>query len=462
MQRSTLAAVLFCSLGLPAVAAAEEPFLTLSLDEALKKAGTEKKLVFVDFYATWCMPCKMLDATTFKDPKVAEFLKNKVLALRFDAEKERALSEKYHVRGFPTLLFLKPDGKIAEVIGGFVEPADFLRMADGALTGRDTLTRITEALQKSPEDALLHALASEALSARGEDAEARKHGLQVLNNPNLDLLGATVVPTIVGQLLQLSSETTSAPDSTDAALEKLFKAATEAVNARQASNTQLALYAALNELHEEGDKTLATYDKLLTSDAKPEYLQRVTTLWTSPLAAEKRYADIAKYVDIPKIVGQLFAKLPTSQPGNPADRSATDPDTVARYHVISTAMEYYKVLVALEKHPEADALAKQILTVDDSAPMYNALAWSAYEAGKVTETNLQQARKALELSGGKEVGIIDTLARILNQLGKKDEAVKLVKDALADAPAGFERNVLEQCLEDFKAAKDAKDAPDPK
>ncbi|MCP4592461.1 MAG: DUF255 domain-containing protein, partial [bacterium] len=87
MNRLLSSAVLLSVLLSSPTARGEGPFASLSFDQALKRAASEKKLVFVDFYATWCMPCKMLDATTFKDAKVVDFLSKKVVAVKIDAEK---------------------------------------------------------------------------------------------------------------------------------------------------------------------------------------------------------------------------------------------------------------------------------------------------------------------------------------------------------------------------------------
>jgi thioredoxin 1 len=48
-------------------------FIENSWSEALKQAAAKNKYIFVDAYASWCGPCKMLKATTFRNSKVAEF-----------------------------------------------------------------------------------------------------------------------------------------------------------------------------------------------------------------------------------------------------------------------------------------------------------------------------------------------------------------------------------------------------
>jgi thiol:disulfide interchange protein len=102
------------------VAAQWRPSYAAALAEA-KKTG---KPIFVDFFTTWCGPCKYLDAVTYKDPKFVAASKNWIL-VKVDAEKNAAnikLAEKYRVEGYPTILFLKPNGKeVGRSVG--IDPA---------------------------------------------------------------------------------------------------------------------------------------------------------------------------------------------------------------------------------------------------------------------------------------------------------------------------------------------------
>ena len=63
--------------------------------------------VLVDFYATWCGPCKTL-APILK--QVKDELGDQVKIVEIDVDKNQPLAAKYQVRGVPTMILYK-DGK---------------------------------------------------------------------------------------------------------------------------------------------------------------------------------------------------------------------------------------------------------------------------------------------------------------------------------------------------------------
>jgi len=82
----------------------------------LVQARTQGKPVIIDFYATWCTPCRELEDITFHDPEVvkraaSDFVMIKVdLTKKGDPQHDRLLSQ-YNVRGVPTVVFLDGRGK---------------------------------------------------------------------------------------------------------------------------------------------------------------------------------------------------------------------------------------------------------------------------------------------------------------------------------------------------------------
>lgn len=80
----------------------------------------EKDLVLVDFYATWCGPCKMMHPVIEKISKNNESLK----ILKVNVDNHDDLAREYMVMSIPTLMLFK-DGKLVEKNIGFT-PKDVL------------------------------------------------------------------------------------------------------------------------------------------------------------------------------------------------------------------------------------------------------------------------------------------------------------------------------------------------
>ncbi|MFI5180274.1 MAG: thioredoxin family protein [Thermoanaerobaculia bacterium] len=108
--------------------AGQVEFVSLSFSEALGHARTEKRLVMIDVYTDWCGWCKKLDNETFADRRVAEALRG-VIAIKVNAEKGgEAVAEQYHVRGFPTVIFVSGSGEIVRKVEGYVGTDEMLQI----------------------------------------------------------------------------------------------------------------------------------------------------------------------------------------------------------------------------------------------------------------------------------------------------------------------------------------------
>ncbi len=96
----------------------------------LAKAKTEKKLIFLDAYAAWCGPCKLMERNVFTDANVADYYNKNFINAHFDMEKGegRELAAKYGIRSYPTLLFLNGEGEVVGKELGYLNTADFLAL----------------------------------------------------------------------------------------------------------------------------------------------------------------------------------------------------------------------------------------------------------------------------------------------------------------------------------------------
>ena len=57
------------------------------MEEVLSQAKKEGKMVFVDCYATWCVPCKMLSTKVFPQKEAGDFFNPRFVSLKLDMEK---------------------------------------------------------------------------------------------------------------------------------------------------------------------------------------------------------------------------------------------------------------------------------------------------------------------------------------------------------------------------------------
>lgn len=92
--------------------------------QILKKAKDEKKFIFVDCYATWCLPCKKMDKEVFTLNKIGSILNDKFISVKVQMDTSvkdgnnvkltysiaRLLEKKYAISALPTYLFFNGDG----------------------------------------------------------------------------------------------------------------------------------------------------------------------------------------------------------------------------------------------------------------------------------------------------------------------------------------------------------------
>ena len=84
------------------------------------------KPVLVDFWAEWCMPCRMLTPTI---EKIAKDYAGKVKVGKVDTDANRDVSMKYGISAIPTVILFK-GGQIAQKFVGLRQEKDFKAALD--------------------------------------------------------------------------------------------------------------------------------------------------------------------------------------------------------------------------------------------------------------------------------------------------------------------------------------------
>ncbi|MDO5696008.1 MAG: thioredoxin [Eubacteriales bacterium] len=97
-----------------------------TMDNFQKEVTENKGLVIVDFFATWCGPCKML--TPIIDA-LAEEYKDKVLIGKVDIDENPELAQANNVMSVPTVLFVK-GGEVKETLVGVQNKAKLVELIE--------------------------------------------------------------------------------------------------------------------------------------------------------------------------------------------------------------------------------------------------------------------------------------------------------------------------------------------
>ena len=425
----------------PALGEDGKLFHSLAYDDALALAKKEDKVLFIDFYTTWCGPCKQMDRTTFKDPEVISWLSERAVAIKIDAEKKRKLARKYKVRGYPALVFAKSDGSMIQTILGYRDGKRFLEESEIILSGGDLLERQKEALVKNKDtDPSERMQFARLLIQEGKHEEALKELLWCfdqghIQNPSFSGVRSSF---LLVEIFRLGREYPAAVE----ALQSRRDALAAKIDKKEAGMGVYRDFSALNRSLIENDRTLAVYDALLEDDP----VRKSLSPFVFPLLLEKqRYQDIKNSTDLTQKIEQIFSRFDGMK-----TEQAEEMKEMQTGFIVRQAGDYYQVYLGLGEEANADDLAQRILALSDSAATYNNLAWSGYLSGQPVKANLEQARKAHELSKGESAEIADTLARMIKVFEGREAAVKFLQEITPTFLSNRDRAILKQCQQEIE------------
>ena len=110
----------------------------LAFNAGLKEAKSSNRKILVDVYTDWCGWCKKMDKEVFNHSRVAPYLNQQYVLVKLNAESgaqvtykdakssEMELASAFGVTGYPTFLFLEPNGELITTLPGYVKADDFL------------------------------------------------------------------------------------------------------------------------------------------------------------------------------------------------------------------------------------------------------------------------------------------------------------------------------------------------
>lgn len=134
----------------------------LSWADVLQKAKAEEKNIFVDCYATWCVPCKLMESEIFTNDSIGIFMSRNFISVRLqmdstkndDADVQRwyvfslIIGLQNHINLYPSYLFFSPDGEPLHKDVGFKDKIEFLAMGRAAMDPAQQYYRLVAAYEK--------------------------------------------------------------------------------------------------------------------------------------------------------------------------------------------------------------------------------------------------------------------------------------------------------------------------
>jgi thiol-disulfide isomerase/thioredoxin len=390
-----------------ATVAGEVNWFEGGLPKALKVAKAQKRFVMVDVFAEWCGPCKQMDKTVWKDAKVIKALDElKLVPVKVDGDRMPGAEElkRYRVNSFPTLLFLDAEGNEVGRMVGYNSAGDYAALLKKALRDTRPEKELRAVLEKNPGDAAALFTLSQRL--RFDDREAtRKERLSLLD-----------------RAFQADS---------DNAKEVGAQALVDRVSMALAAVGSLSY---MKEIVAGADASSWIFGFAWGDSQNPE----IPAKWSAvKKAAEDFFRSLDRDLSSQLVVAARAAgsfKSPDANPEALFEMSMRMPGTVAPL-------------------PETEIAANDLAALVSNDPeVLNNVAFSNYQKQRNLPESEAMIRRALAASAG-NANAMDTLAHVLYSLGKKEEALKVQREAVAAAKKANAPNVqqLEESLKSLEA-----------
>ena len=109
-------------------------------NEGIAEAKKSGKKILVDVYTDWCGWCKKMDASTYPDKQISDYLAKNYVIIKLNAEGDEKISYKGQsitpaefaqgmgVNGYPATVFLQSNGDPITLLPGYAEPDRFIHV----------------------------------------------------------------------------------------------------------------------------------------------------------------------------------------------------------------------------------------------------------------------------------------------------------------------------------------------
>lgn len=423
-------------------ATGEELFRPLTYDAALAAAKGEQRVVMIDFFTTWCAPCKRLDATTWKDPAVLAWARETLVAIKLDAEQNVELAQRYKIDAYPTMVFLRADGTEIERVNGFKEAPAFLTEAKDLLAGKDAISRLREKLAGREKDCMLRGELADALARRGHHEEALAEYLRCFDEGrDASGYGGVRLSFLLSDIKRLGAVYPPAlralEERRDAAGERVLAVPVEAKQKGRAmidTSNDVFEFVALNSELDTPERTLALFERLLERGRPPLHVRAAFLPHVlDPLRTARRYADLLLLVDKPagyvRDALKRDAMLESfAQPEEPATEEEREAEAARRerrrQRSVMECCAFVEALLATPaRRDEGLSVVEQVLAFAPTLDTHKQLVWTAARAGAPDVARGLITRGVAAIAGSQSDSVQRTLEDALLQGERAIEGV---------------------------------------
>jgi len=359
-------------------------FQDATYDQALALAAKEQRTVVIDFFTTWCMPCKRLDATTWKDPAVLEWGRKHGIAIKLDAEKEVELARRFRINSYPTILLLRPDGSEIDRLFGYRDGPTFLGEVNDALAGRDAISRAKLALAGHENDPMSRGKYADALARKGRYEEALAEYLWCFDNGEKSRAYTGVrLSILLGDIKRLGAEYPPALD----ALRARRDVAEVRLVAKPDDGTAAREFVALNRTLGTSRRSLELYDRVSKGQGAENPLKIAFGTDLLPLLVEdRRYGDVLQLFDRPEgfVEGRIkrHGVLPAPPHMSDEARKAIEGvEPMLKAAVVEDCRPMYEAVVGLGQNESAQRIADRLIAFAPTGDTHATLITAARRAG---------------------------------------------------------------------------------
>lgn len=251
---TTIVLLLTLAISLPVLGNGIE-FHQKNWDWALKQAQKDNKPIFVQTFASYCLPCKVMQRAVFTDEDLAEYFNENFINYKVDMDgvDGGTFGVAYGVQTLPTLLFFSPDGQVIENTVGFKTKEELLAWGKYVMGESEDPEFILAQKESKP-------IASESLTAAKEKRSASRHIQKKAPEPS-PIEAITAAQKRLREQDAAAREAMSPDDILKAQEEEQARLKVELVKQKEREEALLAQAAAAEQMKKKAEKEARKKEK---------------------------------------------------------------------------------------------------------------------------------------------------------------------------------------------------------